>query len=101
MAQDYTYKYSAQAIISGMDAIKSAHNQIDTALDNLERYAQSQLASWLGGAQEAYRVHKAGWDGNVNAMKDVMTNNAIPALNNILANYEHTEKINTNGWQTG
>lgn len=98
---EITYKYSADAIISGMEAIKSAHNQIDTALDNLEVYAQSQLATWTGGAQDAYRTHKAEWDKGVDVMKDVMTNNAIPALNHILENYQTTERLNCNGWQSG
>ena len=95
------YSYSDQAIISGMEAIQRAHNQIDTALDNLESFANSQLASWDSDARTQYNTYKADWDKHVDNMKSIMVTKAIPSLQAILDNYNLTERFNTNTWQNG
>jgi Proteins of 100 residues with WXG. len=95
------YKYDPQAIIDGMEDIRTAHNKIDTELDNLETYAEAHMASWDGGSKQAYWDHKTAWNGDVDDMKRVMVENAIPALNHILETYNTTERINTGMWQDG
>lgn len=67
-----TYRYSDTAITQGIEAIRIAHNRIDTALDELERYADTQLQAWDGNTRQTYNEYKASWDQSVNNMKDIM-----------------------------
>ncbi|MFI0793260.1 MULTISPECIES: WXG100 family type VII secretion target [Micromonospora] len=96
-----TYRYSDTAITQGIEAIRIAHNRIDTALDELERYADTQLQAWDGNTRQTYNEYKASWDQSVNNMKDIMLRGAVPSLQNILSNYNQTERINSAGWQQG
>jgi uncharacterized protein YukE len=95
------YRYRPGAIIDGINDIRTAHNNIDTELDNLEIYAEGQMIHWDGPSREAYWNHKKEWNQRVDDMKDVMIHNAIPALNKILETYDTTERINTGMWQDG
>ncbi|MGW0434737.1 WXG100 family type VII secretion target [Micromonospora sp. NPDC003197] len=96
-----TYRYDPESILQGMAAIKAAHNRIDDALDALERYADTQLQTWDGDTRQKYNEYKLRWDQSVTNMKDIMVNGAIPSLQRILDNYNHTERINASGWQQG
>lgn len=102
------YSYSDQAIIQGIEAIRRTHNNIDNALDQLEVYAKAQLdgGKWEGQAKSEYYTHKTAWDQSVNNMKDILVGGnghtgAISALKNSLENYQNTERINSQAWQTG
>src|SRR3954452_14085211 len=95
------YKYRPGAIIEGIDDIRTAHNNIDTELDNLETYAEGQMIHWEGPSKEAYWVHKKDWNLKVDDMKRVMVESAIPSLNRILETYNTTERVNTGMWQDG
>lgn len=94
-----TYRYSGTAITQGMEAIRAAHNRIDTALTELEQYADTQLQAWDGATRQTYNEYKARWDQSVNNMKEIMVRGAIPSLQHILDNYNQTERINQSGWQ--
>lgn len=98
---DLTYRYRTQAIVEGMEDIRRAHNRIDDALDRLETFAESCLSEWAGDAQSQYYAHKTQWNNSVDAMRAIMTEKAIPALQRILENYHSAERINSQGWQEG
>ena len=99
--QDCTYKYDEAAIIEGIEAIRKTHNDIDNALDGLESRSEANLNSWDGSAKNSYYEYKKKWDGEVDDMKDIMVQHAIPTLNKILEGYQACERLNTAGWQTG
>lgn len=98
---DALYKYNPAAIEQGVEAIRGTHNRIDNALDQLEAYAQGQLANWSGDARASYGEHKRNWDQAVDNMKDIMVLKAVPALQRILENYNRTERLNVSSWQQG
>lgn len=98
---DVTTQYSVDCLTEGMQVIMQTHNSIDQQLDALEGRAEANLVLWVGQAREQYLVHKAGWDHSVDEMKRIMTENAVPALDRILQNYQTTEQFNSSLWNNG
>ena len=98
---DMLYKYTDQAILDGISAIQKTHNNIDKDLDELESYATTQLDLWTGDARTGYLEHKQEWDKGVDKMKLIMTEQAIPALQRIVENYNLAERYNSKQWRDG
>lgn len=77
--------------------LAAAHNQIVSALEDLQSQAQNMLHQWTGTARDAYYVDKAKWDAAANDMSNVLAA-ANRHMINTTDNYMSTENANTNIW---
>jgi WXG100 family type VII secretion target len=78
--------------------IQQALNTLQTQLGQLERDAAPLVASWEGGAREAYDVRQARWRQSASDLSAILRDNNR-ALDDSAADYLHTEKRNTNLFQ--
>ncbi len=78
--------------------IQNALNALHTQLGQLERDAAPLVATWDGGAREAYDVRQARWQRSANDLSNILRD-IKQALDDSAADYQHTEKRNTNLFQ--
>jgi ESAT-6 family protein len=82
---------------AGVD-IQNALNTLHSQLGQLERDAAPLVASWDGGAREAYDVRQARWKQSAGDLAAILRD-IKQALDDSAADYQHTERRNTNLFQ--
>jgi WXG100 family type VII secretion target len=78
--------------------IQSALNALTSQLAELERDAAPLVATWDGGAREAYDVRQARWRGAADDLSRILRDIKV-ALDESAADYHHTEQRNTGLFQ--
>ena len=78
--------------------IQSALNTLNTQLGQLEQDAAPLVATWDGGAREAYDVRQARWKQSSGDLSNILRD-IKQALDDSAVDYQHTEKRNTGLFQ--
>ena len=78
--------------------IHSALNTLNTQLGQLEQDAAPLVASWDGGAREAYDARQARWKQSAGDLSTILRD-IKQALDESAVDYQHTEKRNTGLFQ--
>lgn len=78
--------------------IQTALNTLQSQLAQLERDAAPLVASWDGGARQAYDVRQARWQQAATDLAEILRD-IKRALDESATDYEHTEKRNTGLFQ--
>jgi uncharacterized protein YukE len=93
-----SFSFSQSAFDQMVTALENANTKIDSRVNELETYSTTTLAAWKGDAQVDYQTHKQEWDNSILKMRSIIKEQAIPALRNILDNYNTTERKNRQSW---
>jgi WXG100 family type VII secretion target len=78
--------------------IQNALNTLQTQLSQLESDAAPLVASWDGTAREAYDIRQAKWRRASTDLSNILRD-IKRALDESAADYQHTEKRNTDLFQ--
>jgi len=78
--------------------IQSALNTLNTQLGQLEQDAAPLVATWDGGAREAYDVRQARWKQSSGDLSNILRD-IKQAIDESAADYQRTEHRNTGLFQ--
>jgi WXG100 family type VII secretion target len=78
--------------------IQTALNTLTTQLAQVERDAAPLVAAWDGTAREAYDIRQAKWQRAATDLSGILRD-IKRALDDSVADYQHTEKRNTSLFQ--
>jgi ESAT-6 family protein len=85
----------AEQTIGTMD---KTNTEIQTELDELERFVEAQLGDWAGDARDGYLAAKKEWDGSAVRMVQALAQ-ARSALINISDGFGGADAGAASGWQ--
>jgi Proteins of 100 residues with WXG. len=77
----------------------SLGNQIGDRVYASENFAKKHMADWSDDAKDQYEIVKVQWNNAITKMKDILNEQAAPALHTIVDNMEYTEVQNQKAWQ--
>lgn len=66
------FKVNHAGLAGTADDLMGIVNRIDARMNDLEQELAPLRSSWVGEAQEAYRMAKSRWDGAVTDMRDLL-----------------------------
>jgi WXG100 family type VII secretion target len=96
MSETLVVNFAALQQASG--EIQGAVNRLSATLDGLERDAQPLIATWDGGAKEAYAQRQAKWRQAAAELAAILTD-IKTALDESAADYLQTEQGNARLFQ--
>jgi uncharacterized protein YukE len=99
MGGNPTTQYSPIDLEDTATRLQNMGNKVLDDLQALITAADNSCEQWFGStAKDAYHQHRQEWVDGMNAMRDILNNQAVPAVRNSLDNYTHTENINKQLW---
>jgi 6 kDa early secretory antigenic target len=91
-------RWSAAALEDLQANLKTAHETMETATNDLEQQLEAKLTDWQGSAQEAYYAAKQEWEKALQEFNDI-----IMSLNGAVAQIQEglqtTEQANAQSFQ--
>ena len=86
------------ALLQASADIQKALSTLDSQLSQLESDAAPLVASWDGEARQAYEARQARWRAAARDLRAVLRDIKV-AVDESAADYQHTEKRNTQLFQ--
>ncbi|ONM50563.1 WXG100 family type VII secretion target [Nocardia donostiensis] len=90
-------KYSEGQLIQLAGDIRTSKSRLVESHDELAGYVNQLVATWEGGAQEAYRAKQAKWDSAHNDLLTILENIAKVVEDGAI-NMSTTDKKNAQAW---
>lgn len=90
-------KYSEGQLVQLSGDIRTSKARLVESHDELAGYVNSLVATWEGGAQEAYREKQAKWDSAHNDLLMILENIAKVVEDGAI-NMSSTDKKNASAW---
>lgn len=97
MSDEYS-RVNYAAMAGAQEALRRAHNNLRSEMDDLARELERNLADWEGDAVNEYRRAKATWDAAIAHMANVI-DRASTTVATISSNYSGTDRSVANAWQ--